>query len=65
MLGRGAHTPQGLLTREIGEEGFEDMNTGLSLVVSVLDCEVQHSLIITREGLILPLSICSILQGWI
>ena len=26
---------------------------------------IGHSLIITREGLILTLSICSILQGWI
>ena len=28
-------------------------------------CSHNHSLIITREGLILTLSICSILQGWI
>ena len=45
--------------REILGVGDGVYNTSLLLV------EHRHSLIITREGLILTLSICSILQGWI
>ena len=54
--------------REWIRKSFPVDREGLTVLKSILPCwwwQIDHSLIVTREGLILPLSICSILQGWI